>query len=179
MAIPAAVAASTVLLFYHINRTFRQRPLGYLFLLLCAGLGLSGSLYGLSSLDLAVSITPYAPFPEAYSGVAAWYLGLAAASLTERLVSCGAFGLLIASFWAFSRFTRDRPVFGAFFAPLLVALVFAAVSFALKSDLPGLARIVGLRLDRNMALSAAGIAVSCVLILADFIFFAKPGPERK
>lgn len=178
MTVPAGIVVSMVLVFYHINRTFRQRPLGYLFLFICSGLGLFLALFGLSAFGLVVPTGPYAPFPDAYMKVAQWYLSLTSVSLLERAVSCGAFGLAIASFWAVSRFTRARPVFGAFFAPLIVAVVFIAVSFALNSDLPGLARIVGLRLNRNMALAAACFAISIVLILADFLFFAKPGAER-
>ncbi|HAP42961.1 MAG: hypothetical protein A2087_08895 [Spirochaetes bacterium GWD1_61_31] len=186
IALPAATILTCFLSFYHITRLFRSRLAGYLTLgslnliIFCLPLLLRRLVW--PELFLATPFldrTPLVRFLSGYRSLLVWLDAAGGESwlLMPLLVAPAAW--LTAALWPLTRFTRQRPLFGALLGPAGCIGLFYLFSVYLSPSSNQLFKYIGFTLPAHHSAAILSLMTVVALYLFDLLFAYKPLGVKK
>ncbi len=168
---------TALVLYYSMNRVMRNRPLGYLLLLVCGAFLIAWPLalarFGLLSLDTEATEA----FRGAGRSLSAWYISLTELAPAQAALAVVGVAWLLASAWGLTRLVGSRPLVGAFIAPGAVFGLWRLAEAYAGGALSPAFSFVGLNITPAMQAAALCGLTGLGFIGLDFLVAAKPGAE--
>lgn len=170
--LPLAALIACTVIYFRLNRLYKNRLYGYLTLFLLDIVFLGLPLFFLKSAEASVLLFPS---DWHYLPMAGWYTGLARLKLMDRVLPLLAFSVFSVSTWGISRISGKRPIWGAFLIPsALIGQIFLLEIFSSELVVDIFA-LIGVKTGFYLTVAICCAVVAATLIGFDFLIASRPG----
>lgn len=171
--VPSAVLTASFVTYFMLNRFFSSRIAGYTITILMAMMALSGAA-ALLRFTPVQPLNGLASLPAELRTSGEWLLLVSRADWPETGAGLLSFAVFAASGWCVTRFSRTRPLLGAFMAPGSLLLALYLFSVFLSGPADALFSFIGLRVSGLVSTAMLCTASALSMMLFDILLARKP-----